>query len=420
VVHGGAAGRSRRTWLLAGSLAVWGPGLAVMLADTDAGSLVTAAQSGTTWGYAMVLPLLALIPVLYVVQEMTIRLGISTGRGHGALITEHFGRRWALLSVGTLVITCTGALVTEFAGIAAVGECYGVPRAVSVPLAATFLVGIVVTGSYRRIERVAVALGLAELAFLPAVLLAHPSPRAIGQGLTHLPVQNGSFLVLLAANVGAVIMPWMIFYQQGAVVAKGLQLKDIASERRDTKVGAVITQLIMVMMVVLFAATVGLGHRGQPLHDVAQMSAVLRPFVGTVAARALLGATVLGAALVAAIVSSLAAAWGISEVTGWAHSLDGGLARASARFYATFGAVCVLGAAGVLLSLNLVSLIIDVEVMNALLLPIVLGLLLALETRALPIEHRMSGARRVVTTGLCVTVMGLGLVLVPLVLFSHP
>ena len=240
-----------------GVLAVWGPGLIVMLADTDAGSLITAAQSGSEWGYRLVLPQVLLIPVLYVVQEMTVRLGILTKMGHGALIRQTFGRNWALLAALPLFVSGVGALFTEYAGVAGVGELFGLPRTLTVPVAAAFLVGLSMTGSYRRAERVGIALGLAELVFIPAVAMAHPDFSALGRGLGQLPLGNSSYLFLLAANVGAVIMPWMIFYQQGAVLDKGLQPADIPSERRDTAVGAVLTQLIMIAVVLAFAATVG-------------------------------------------------------------------------------------------------------------------------------------------------------------------
>ncbi|MDA8315376.1 MAG: divalent metal cation transporter, partial [Actinomycetota bacterium] len=114
-----AAAVLRRRWLVRfGFLATWGTGLMVMLADTDAGSLITAAQSGARWGDRMVLLEIVLIPILYVAQEMTVRLGIVTGKGHGALISERFGRKWALLSASTLFLSAIGALLTEFAGIA--------------------------------------------------------------------------------------------------------------------------------------------------------------------------------------------------------------------------------------------------------------------------------------------------------------
>ena len=113
---------------MAGVLAVWGPGLVVMLADTDAGSLITAAQSGSEWGYRMVLPQVVLIPILYVVQEMTVRLGILKNKGQGALIRDYFGRGWALIAALPLFASGVGALFTEYAGIAGVGELFGVPR----------------------------------------------------------------------------------------------------------------------------------------------------------------------------------------------------------------------------------------------------------------------------------------------------
>jgi len=409
--------RTRRR-LSVGFLAIWGPGMVVMLADTDVGSLVTAAQSGTRFGYRMVLPQLVLVPILYFVQEITIRLGIVTGKGHGALIKEHFGRGWALVSAGTLFATCIGALLTEFAGVAGVGELFGIPRTLTVPVAAAFLIGIALSGGYRRVERVGIAFGLAELVFVPAMILAHPSLGAIGAGLVQAPFGDRSYVLLLAANVGAVIMPWMIFYQQGAVIDKGLAAHHIRSERRDTALGALLTQAIMIVMVLAFAATVGLAHPGATLDTVGQLSAALQPFLGGLGARVLLGIALLGAALVASLVASLAGAWGISEVFGWAHSLDERPNRHNAGFYATYAAAHVAGALVVLASLDLVSLVIDVEVMNALLLPIVVGFLLALEARALPPEHRMHGPQRVVVTGLCLVVIGFGLSIIPSVIAS--
>ena len=408
--------RSHGRWLAVGFFAVWGPGLVVMLADTDVGSLVTAAQSGAQFGYRMVLPQIVLIPILYVVQEITVRLGIVTGKGHGALIRERFGRNWALLSALTLFATGVGALLTEFTGVAGVGELFGVPPGLTVPVAAAFLIGIALTGSYRRAERVGLAFGLAELAFVPAMILAHPSLHAIGSGLVHVPLHDRRYLFLLAANVGAVIMPWMIFYQQGAVIDKGLSHAHIRAERRDTAFGAVLTQVIMIVMVLAFAATVGLAGHGEALNTVGQLSAALRPALGSVGARVLLGTAMLGAGLIAALVASLAGAWGVAEVFGWVHTLNERLNRRSARFYLSYAIAHVLGAAIVLSSPNLVSLVIDVEVMNALLLPVVLGFLLVLEARALPAQWRMRGPRRYVAWSLCLVVIGFGLYMVPAIL----
>jgi Mn2+/Fe2+ NRAMP family transporter len=395
----------RRGWLLA----MVGPGLMVMLADTDAGSVITAAQSGALYRYQLVACQLALIPVLYLVQEMTARLGLVTGQGHGALIRATFGPRWALLSAGTLFAACLGALVTEFAGLAGVGALVGLPRAVSIGVPALTLVALVLLGRYRRVEHVGIAIGALELLFLPAAILAHPHAPAVLTGLTH-PVQlDTGYLTLLAANVGAVIMPWMVFYQQEAVIDKahrgpdartclhGARL-DIAlrGARLDTALGSVLTQVVMIAVVVAVAATIGTTHPGASLNSIGAIADALTPFLGHTTAIALFGLGMLGAATVAALVVSLAGAWGLSEVLGWRHSLNDSPRRA-AGFYALAVTATLTGALLVLLTPNLVNLSVDIEVMNASLLPIVLGFLLILERRALPARHRMHGPRRLAT-----------------------
>src|SRR3954453_3372181 len=156
-------------------LAVFGPGLVVMLADTDVGSVITAGQSGGQWGYRLLLLQLLLVPILYVVQELTVRLAIFTGRGHGELIRCTFGPFWAWFSAAGLGVATTGALLTEFSGVAAVGELYGLPRMVSLSIAAMGLLSVVITGSYRRVERVAIAVGLFELAFFFVAWAADPN-----------------------------------------------------------------------------------------------------------------------------------------------------------------------------------------------------------------------------------------------------
>jgi Mn2+/Fe2+ NRAMP family transporter len=405
--------RGRRGLLAAGLLAVWGPGLIVMLADTDAGCLITAAQSGAQWGYAMILPQIVLIPILFMAQEIVVRLGIVTGKGHGALIRQHFGVGWGMLSAGTLLVSAVGALLTEFAGVAGVGELFGISPWITVPVATVFLLGLAFTGSYRRAERIGIAVGLAELAFIPAMIFAHPSLHGIVQGLGTLPLGQHSYVFLLAANVGAVIMPWMIFYQQSAIVDKGLHPKALNAERRDTAVGAVLTQAIMIVVILAFAATIFKVDPNMSLNTVGQLAGGLAPYIGSETSKVLVGASILGGALVAALVVSLAGSWGIGEVLGWRHSLNERLNRKNAKFYLTYAAAHIVGAGIVLASFDLVSLAVDVEVMNSLLLPIVLGFLLALERKALPPEHRMKGAYRLTCTTLCLIVMGFGLYMVP-------
>ncbi len=401
----------RPIWI---ALAVWGPGLMVMLADTDVGSLATAAQSGARFGYAMVLPLVLLVPVLYLVQEMTVRLGILTGQGHAALIRRYYGRGWAITASLALLASALGALVTEFAGVAGVGQMFGVPRWLSVPVAAAFLVGVASTGSYRRSERIGIAVGLAELVFLPAMVLSHPRLSALLPGLVTAPHAAPAFLFLLAANVGAVVMPWMIFYQQGAVIDRGLTRGSMDAERRNTLVGAVLTQLVMIAVVVALAATLGTTHPGSMLRTVGQMASALTPLLGVTSARVLLGVGVLGAGLVAALVASLAGAWALAEVFGWQHSLNRRPGRDTAPFYVTYTLALAAGALLVLTRTDLISLAVDAEVLNAVLLPVALGFLLLLEGRALPPAYRRRGWRRWTTVAVCGLVAAVGVLAIPL------
>ncbi len=394
-------------------MALVGPGMMVMLADTDAGSVITAAQSGARYRYMLVLPLILLIPVLYLVQEMTVRLGLSTQRGHAALIRQTFGERWALLSAATLFVACLGALVTEFAGVAGVGQLVGVPRWLSTGVAAAALVALVLLGRYRKVEHVGLAVGALELLFLPAALASHPHVAMIAHDLTHPLHTSNDFMTLLAANVGAVIMPWMVFYQQEAVIdrgRRGLSLRSaLRASRIDTAVGAVVTQVIMVAIVVATAATLGATHASRALNNIGQIASALRPFLGRRDAVLFFGLGMLGAAFVASLVVTLAGAWGISEVLGWRHSLNDAPNRARG-FYGLAVASVVVVAGLVVLVPNLVALSVDVEVLNACLLPIVLGFLLALEWRALPAELRMSGRRRVLTYAVTGLVILFGLV----------
>ena len=158
------------------SLAIWGPGLLVMLADTDAGNVVTAAQAGAQWGYRLLPLVLLLIPMLYMVQELTVRLGLYTGRGHGELIRERFGVGWAYVSTLGLAAAVIGSLITEFTGVAGVGELFGLSRALTLPLAAATLLVIVASGSYKRVERAALLIGLFELAFFVVAWRGSPRP----------------------------------------------------------------------------------------------------------------------------------------------------------------------------------------------------------------------------------------------------
>jgi NRAMP (natural resistance-associated macrophage protein)-like metal ion transporter len=396
-----AASRLRRF------LAVFGPGLVVMLADTDVGSVITAGQSGVQWGYRLLLLQLILVPILYMVQELTVRLAIFTGRGHGELIRDTFGPVWAWVSALGLGIATVGALLTEFSGVAGVGELYGLPRYASLPVAAIGLLVVVFTGSYRRVERFAIAVGLFELAFFFVAWAAHPDVGAMLSGSIDVPFHNPDYMYLAAANIGAVIMPWMVFYQQSAVADKRLRPEHLAAARWDTAIGALLTQLIMAAVLIACAATIGRGNPNATLSTVGEMAQALTPFMGTAMGNLVFGIGVLGAGMVAAIVVSLAFAWGLGEVTGYRRSLEMHPLEAH-WFYGVYALCVVAGALVVGVWPDLVALNVGVQVGNAFLLPVVLGFLIALAVKALPRAHRLRGVYLWVVVAVAVVTCALG------------
>jgi Mn2+/Fe2+ NRAMP family transporter len=381
-------GSKKFRWLL--FFTVMGPGLVVMFADTDAGSIITAAQSGAVWGYKLLPLQLILIPILYLAQELTVRLGLVTGMGHGELIKARFGKWWAWLSVSTLVVSCIGAILTEFSGIAGVGLLFGIAAWKSMAAVVLFLTIVAWTGSYLTVERVALLIGAFELVFVYVAWDAHPAFSEIHQAIQHIPLTNPNFLYLAAGNIGAVIMPWMIFYQQSAVLDKGLNPTHLRLARWDTAIGAIITQLVMSAVLVTTAATIGKSNPGASLNDVHQISEALIPSLGIGIGRVLFAMGMLGAALVAAIVVSLTAAWGLGEVMGYRRSLQDH-PREAPWFYSVYTLTLIIGGIVVASGINLINLSVAVEVMNALLLPIVLGFLFMLAWKVLPEPFRLKG-----------------------------
>ncbi|KOY73372.1 Manganese transporter NRAMP [Apilactobacillus kunkeei] len=408
-----SSNRLKGFWLeLKKWLIVIGPGLIVMLADTDAGCLITAAQSGASYGYSMILPQLLLIPILFMVQEMTVRLGIVTKKGHGELIREYFGKFWAYVSAITLMLSTIGALLTEFIGIAGVGELFGISKWITVPLSTFVLILIAFLGSYRRVEKIGIIFGLFELTFIIGIFMVHPNMDSIMTGIQSIPIHDDGYVYLVAANVGAVIMPWMIFYQQSAVVDKGLKRHMIKKEQTDTMVGTFITQGIMIGFIVLFAATVFHSKLNATEETVGDLVTSIGRYIGMAPAKAIIGSSILGGALVAAIVVVLAGTWGMTEVLDWKHSLNERINRSNLGFYSMYSLVLIVSALLVLFNEDLVSIAITVEVINALMVPIVLGFLLMLETKALPDRYKMKGIYKKIVIILSLIVMVFGIYMI--------
>jgi Mn2+/Fe2+ NRAMP family transporter len=383
--------------------AAFGPGLLVMLADTDAGNIIAAAQAGAQTRYALLPLIVALTAPLYLIQELAARIGLFSGLGFGAAVRRHYGRFWALVALAGLIASALATLVTEFSGIAGVGELFGASREITLPAVSLLLLAIVVTGAYRRVEQIALILALSEIAFLFVAWKARPDWSAVTHDMAW-PFTSHPLGFLAAATVGAVFNPWMIFYQQAATARKNLSPADFAAVRLDTAAGAVLTQALTGAVLVAAAASLANANGLDSIGAIARaLSAVLGPQTGAV----LFGFGVVGASLAAAIVASLALSWGVSEILMPAADVSRpdhpGLfpSRRALGFYAAAiaGSASFVWVSGDLVWLNLVA-----QAINALLFPITAALLIAVAAKTLPASARLRGAALAAAIGLVAVV----------------
>ena len=391
-------------------LRVVGPAWIVMLADVDAPSVISAGQAGTDFAYATIFPLLLCVPVLYLVQEMTARLGIVTGKGHAELIRERYGVGWASLAVLAMVAVDLIAYVAEFAGIALGAALIGIPPALAIGGALALHSLWVLTGSYRRFEAVTIGLSLSLFAFVALAAAGHPDTAALLGGLSPLqPFADARYQDLVVALVGASIMPWMVFYQQAATAEKRLTVEDLPAARQETLVSAVVSQGLMVAIVVAAAAAMARATRVAPssLGTVGVLPEGLSR-LGAGGWGGLIAVGLIGSGLLAAVVISLSSAWAWCELFQWPRSLHLPVRRARG-FYLLY-LLEVMPAAGVaLLAPDLVTLVLDAMILNVVALAVPLVFLIRLSSdRALLGPLANSRPRAALLWSLTAGLLGLG------------
>ena len=358
-------------------LAVAGPGLIAANAGNDAGGIATYASAGSQFAYRTLFFLVLVTIGLVVVQEMSARLGAHTGKGLASLIREQFSLRWATLAVGCLLLANVGLVVSEFAGIGAAFELLGVPRVVSIPLAALAIWALVLFGSYRYAERIFLAFSLVFLVYPVAAVLAHPNWGAVASQ-TVLPhfVATRDFVVVGVALIGTTISPYMQLYAAAAVVDRGIGPEEYRLERFDAVGGALFADMIAFFIIVATAAAIG--GQGQ-LTSAKQAAEALRPVAGA-GTEILFGLGLLGASALAGAVVPLSTSYAISEALGVERSVSRRFSQAP-LFLSLFSAQILIGAAVALTPVNLIRLLIGTQVLQGLLTPVVLVFILLLANR---------------------------------------
>jgi NRAMP (natural resistance-associated macrophage protein)-like metal ion transporter len=357
-------------------LAVMGPGIITASVDQDAGGITTYSVAGAVYGYSLLWSLPFIVVALAVIQEMGTRMGVVTGRGLADLIRERFGLRLTVLCMGVLVLANIANTASEFAGVSASLEIFGISRLWSVPLVALLVFGLVVQGTYRAIERIFLAASAVYVVYAVSALLAQPSwPAILRQTLRPTLSLQGGYVTMLITIVGTTIAPWMQFYLQSSIVDKGVRLRDLRWARLDAYVGSLAAGLIAFFIIVACGAT--LYPHGVRIESAKDAALALQPFAGP-HATVLFAFGLLNASIFSAAILPLSTAYAVCEALGWQTGVDR-RPREAPGFFSIYTLMILVGAVPILLpGAPLVAIMFWSQTLNGLLLPLVLLVMLKL------------------------------------------
>jgi NRAMP (natural resistance-associated macrophage protein)-like metal ion transporter len=390
-------------------LAVVGPGLIVMIGDNDAGAFATYGQAGQDYGTRLLWTLLLLIPVLYVNQEMVLRLGAVTGVGHARLILQRFGRFWGMFEIIDLFLLNTLTIITEFIGITLAAGYLGVPKVIAVLIAAGVIIATAFTGSFRTFERIAMVLCAGSLLLIPLYLMAHPSAAQMAAGFTTpaLPGGNGGIatvMLLVIGIVGTTVAPWQLFFQQSYVIDKRITPRFMKYEKADLWIGIAVVVVGAAAVMGTAAAAVAHSNAAGQFTNSAGLAHAISAYAGHIAG-ALFAVALLDASIIGAFAVSLSSAYAIGDVLGMKHSLHRGVGQAKG-FYALYAALICAAAAVVLIPGSPLGLITEgVQVLAGVLLPSATVFLLLLCNDRAVLGPWVNGLRTNVFTTAVVTVL---------------
>jgi Mn2+/Fe2+ NRAMP family transporter len=357
-------------------LAVVGPGIITANVDNDAGGITTYSVSGARYGYSLLWMMPLVLIALIIVQEMSARLGVVTGKGLADLIRERMGVRITAIILALLLFVNLANTVSEFAGVAASMEIFGVSKYISVPIAAIVVWFIIVKGNYKAVERVFLVASGIYLAYIASGVIANPNWSEVGQAFVsptfHFDV---GYVTIFVTIIGTTIAPWMQFYQQSSIVDKGLQIKDYAYERIDVIVGSLFAVLVATFITIACASTIY--KSGLQVETAKDAALALGPLAGKYAST-LFALGLLNASVFSAAILPLSTSYTVCEAFGWENSISRDLKDAPI-FFGIFTALIIVGAAIILLPIqSLIQAMLISQTFNGVLLPVILIAMLVL------------------------------------------
>ncbi|MFA5146892.1 MAG: Nramp family divalent metal transporter [Candidatus Omnitrophota bacterium] len=391
-------------------LSIMGPGIITANVDNDAGGITTYSVAGAHFGYSMLWVFLPMAVALIVIQEMCSRMGVVTGKGLADLIREKFGVKVTFYAMLAFIISNLTNTVSEFSGIAASCEIFGIPRYVSLPIAAVLVWWIVVKGTYKSVEKIFLAACVFYFSYIITGFMGHPDWGAVLKEASH-PMFSWrqDYIFMLMGVIGTTIAPWMQFYQQSAVVEKGIPVKDYKYARLDVIIGGIVVSIVAVFIIISCAAT--LFKSGIRIENAKDAALALRPLAGDHCA-SLFAFGLLNASLFSAMILPLATAYSVCEGLGWETGVDKRLKEAP-QFYFLFTALIIIGAGVIMMpGVNLVMVMLVSQAANSVFLPFVLVFMIILiNDKHLMGEYRNSVFFNVVSWATCMIVAGLTIAL---------
>lgn len=359
-------------------ISVMGPGIIVSMVDNDAGGIATYSVAGARYGYQILWVLIPTAVLLYMVQEMNARMGVVTGKGLAALIREEFSFRLTAVIMMLMLVSNFANTVSDFAGVAASADMFGVPFFISVPVAAVAIWWLVLKGTYKRVEKVFLLVSIVYIAYIISAFMADPDWSQVARGaLVPSGQLNAGYIAMVITIVGTTIAPWMQFYQQSSVVDKGLKAKDLWFERVDTAVGSLFLTIAASAIVICCAAAFynNAAVGATRITSADQAARALAPVAGQYASY-LFGFGLLFASIFAACILPLGTAYTVCEAFGWEYGINRSYHEAP-KFYTVYTAFIVGGAAFIMIpGLPLITVMLLSQTLNGLLLPVVLTCML--------------------------------------------
>ncbi len=357
-------------------LAVIGPGIITANVDNDAGGITTYSVAGATYGYSLLWMMPLIVLALVIIQEMSARLGVITGKGLADLIRESMGVKITAIILAVLVFVNLANTVSEFAGVAASLEIFGVSKYISVPIAAVFVWVLIVKGNYKTTERIFLVASAIYLSYVISGILARPDWGEVGKAFITPTFQwNAGYITIVVTIIGTTIAPWMQFYQQSSIVDKGLKPSEYGYEKIDVVVGSIFAVFVAAFIIIACAAT--LNKQGIQINDAADAAIALRPLAGKFAST-LFALGLLNASLFAAAILPLSTSYTVCEAFGWESSISHKWKEAPV-FFSIYTGLIVVGALIVLLPIkSLIQAMMISQTFNGLLLPVILITMLKL------------------------------------------